>query len=212
MADRPFTRRDAPCQPAPCGGERQDERASHTRIRAHDTLGRPYAHTRCVSHISSTLQHKCTFVQTEHTSVLSHFSTLPAPRSRCAPPFASTARLTQAALLSDLELPAGSPNGNIFAACNAHNVISPLAQLVACAGNTTTLGRRKIIHRRTRHRRNHQLHRRNRERGAEAAAVACECSAVLAEWNPIQATRPVRMPAKRGCRLTPMPAPCGCSP
>ena len=168
--------------------------APRTRVSAHtthDTLGRPYAHTRCVSHISSTLQHKCTFVQTEHTSVLSHFSTLPAPRSRCAPPFASTARLTQAALLSDLELPAGSPNGNIFAACNAHNVISPLAQLVACAGNTTTLGRRKIIHRRTRHRRNHQLHRRNRERKRRqwrANAVLC--------W---QNGTPSKLPALCGC-------------
>ena len=64
---------DAPCRPAPCGGKRQDERASHTRNRAHDPLGRPLAYTRYVSHIPSTLQHMCTFLQAWYTKRVTTF-------------------------------------------------------------------------------------------------------------------------------------------
>ena len=50
------------CQPAACEGKRKDIRASHTHGRTHDPIRQPHAHTRCVSHIPSTLQHMCTFL------------------------------------------------------------------------------------------------------------------------------------------------------
>ena len=51
------------CQPATCGGNRKDLRASHTHGRTHDPIRQPYAHTRRVSHIPSIQQHMCTFLQ-----------------------------------------------------------------------------------------------------------------------------------------------------
>ena len=51
------------CQPATCGGNRKDLRASHTHGRTHDPIRQPYAHTRRVSHILSIQQHMCTFLQ-----------------------------------------------------------------------------------------------------------------------------------------------------
>ena len=55
------------CQTATCGGNRKDLRASHTHGRTHDPIRQPYAHARCVSHISNTLQHMCTLLQAGHT-------------------------------------------------------------------------------------------------------------------------------------------------
>ena len=47
--------------------------APRTRTRAHEPHGRPYAYMRCVSHISSTMQHMCTFLQAWHTKRVTTF-------------------------------------------------------------------------------------------------------------------------------------------
>ena len=58
------------CQPALRGGKRNERTSAlRTRVSMHTThpAGRTRTHKRCVSHIFNTLQHKCTFLQAEHT-------------------------------------------------------------------------------------------------------------------------------------------------
>lgn len=87
-----------PHQPALCGSQRKDGRASRTRGHARDSLRRSYTRTHCVLHISCTLQHMCMILHTKHTRRVDTFlntadnmpemreptSTRHAPRTSCA--------------------------------------------------------------------------------------------------------------------------------
>ena len=153
--------------------------------------------------------------------VSSFSSTLLIPCTRRAPPTALTAHLSQATPFPALGLSAGVPFGNIFVACNAHMVFSFPPQLVAHAGHAGAFRRCNIAHqpamfqhnpwRPLREREQQRQQRRARDASWQRSSRRPKLPATRG-CPPRADARLARMPASRGCRLTPMPAPCGCSP